>query len=86
LELDGSGAWGAVLRDDLGGVIMTAWGSIPHCPNAVTTALPVLARPIQVQSDNAFSVNAVKETAKGNSLIADRVQDKDHLGVIPEVP
>jgi hypothetical protein len=86
LEVDGLGAWGAILRDDSGGVIMSAWGPIPHCPNVVTAealgllyglraALPLYAGPIQVESDNSFLVNEVKRNESSKSLIAGTVQD-----------
>jgi ribonuclease HI len=93
LEADGLGAWGAILRDDSGGVIMSAWGPIAHCPNVVTAealgllyglraALPLYAGPIQVESDNSFLVNEVKRNESSKSLIA---RHQNHHDFVPKL-
>jgi hypothetical protein len=63
LEADWSVALGAILLDDLGEVVMIAWGPIPHCPNIVATQaldmlyglrvdMPIYVGSIQVESNN----------------------------------
>jgi hypothetical protein len=89
-ESEGAGAWGAILWDDLGEVVMSAWGPIPHSPNAVTSealgmlyglraTLPIYAGPLQIESDNAFLINEVKSTVCSKSLIAGSVGDIKHI-------
>ena len=83
-----SGAWGAVLRNELGDVILTAWGPAQYliCPNLVTAEslglhygiraiLPVFAGPVQIKSDNAFLVNELENTGSWKFLIADTLRD-----------
>ena len=83
---DCTGAWGAVLRNDQGDVIKSAWGFLPHCPNVLTAealgmllgvreVIPVYAGPLQIESDNLMLVNELKASWRSKSQVADIVQD-----------
>jgi hypothetical protein len=63
----GVGSWGAVLRNDKGEVLLSAWGLIQHVATAkvaealagiyaLQSALPHYAGPLQIESDCFFNI------------------------------
>ena len=95
-EEESEGAWGAVLRDEHGGVILSAWGFIPSCPTAecaeaiagyesVKCIIPRYAGPVHLENDCASLVSELKEEVVSKSAITGIVQDtKLALGSFPE--
>jgi hypothetical protein len=74
------------LINDKGEVLLTAYGPIYHCQNAVTAEalgmlngikaiLPVYVGPLQIESDNAFLVKELNINTTSKCSIAGIVQD-----------
>ena len=89
-ESDGTCSWGAILRNERGEVLMTAWGPLPQCINALTAeALGLLnglrafistfAGPIHVENDNAFLVNELNQSESSKSAISGIAEDTKSL-------
>jgi hypothetical protein len=93
----GVGSWGAVLRNDRGEVLLSAWGLIQHVATseaaealagmyALQSALPHYAGPQQTESDRAALILELKSENKSKSTISGIVEDIKNLsGAIPEV-
>ena len=71
-ESGSSAVWGVIIRNELRETMLTAWGLIPHFPNAATInalsmlneiryVVPVFYGPLQIGSDNNFGVDKLKE-------------------------
>lgn len=86
LQEDNSGAWGAVLRDDKGGVILSAWGKIQNTANAeaaeafaglqaVKAVVGTFAGPISIENDCATLIKEIKEANKSKPAIMNSVKE-----------
>jgi ribonuclease HI len=89
-EQSNSGSWGAVLRNNNGGIILSAWGKINHCKNAeiaeatagilaLQSVIPNYSGPILVENDCATLVSEVKMVEKSKSAIANTVDEIKNL-------
>jgi ribonuclease HI len=85
-EDSNSGAWRAVLRDEKGDTILSAWGNIEHCSSVevaeavaglqgIKATLPNYAGPITVENDCAALVQELQGTGASKSTIAGIVKD-----------
>ncbi|KAM0872242.1 hypothetical protein ACQ4PT_038844 [Festuca glaucescens] len=95
-EQSNSGSWGAVLRNNKGDVIFSAWGKINHCKNveiaeatagllALQSVIPNYSGPILVENDCATLVSEVKMVGKSKSAIANTVDEiKNLLRLFPD--
>ncbi|CAM0873674.1 unnamed protein product [Alopecurus aequalis] len=90
IESNGTGSWGAILRNERGEVMITAWGPLPHCINAgtaealgllngVRAILPMYAGRIRIENDNASLINELNLNVRSKSAIADIAQDIKNL-------
>jgi ribonuclease HI len=86
LEAVGTGAWGAVLRDEDGATLISAWGRIPYCPNAETAEaiaglegiraiIPHYAGPVHLENDCASLISELCAIGPSKSAVADIVKD-----------
>jgi hypothetical protein len=66
-----TGSWGAILRDEVGKILLAAWGRIDHCPSAevaevvagiqsIKAILPVCDRPVHIENDCAAVIGALQ--------------------------
>ncbi|KAM0824361.1 hypothetical protein ACQ4PT_070255 [Festuca glaucescens] len=89
-EAEGTGSWGAVLRDEHGEVLLSAWGWIPYCPNAETAEaiaglegikeiFPHYAGPIHLENDCASLISELCGVGPSKSAIADIVKGTKSL-------
>jgi ribonuclease HI len=80
------GAWGAVLRDDKGDVILSAWGKIQNTANAeaaeafaglqaVKAVVGAFAGPISIENDCATLIKEIKEANKSKPAIMNSVKE-----------
>ncbi|KAK1645863.1 hypothetical protein QYE76_063668 [Lolium multiflorum] len=95
-EQSNSGSWGAVLRNNKGGIILSAWGKINHCKNAeiaeatagilaLQSVIPNYSGPILVENDCATLVSEVKMVEKSKCAIANNVDEiKNLLRLFPD--
>jgi ribonuclease HI len=91
-----TGAWGAVLRNSTGDVLLSAWGPLSHCVsateaeasamlNGLKAIIPIYFGPLQVESDSAILVNELRDAAPSRSIIAGTVRDiKNILMSMPD--
>ncbi|KAM0829808.1 hypothetical protein ACQ4PT_066652 [Festuca glaucescens] len=86
LQEDNSGTWGAVLRDDKGLVILSAWGKIQNSANAeaaeaitglqaVKAVAGAFAGPISIENDCATLIKEIKEANKSKPAIMNSVKE-----------
>jgi hypothetical protein len=89
-ESEGTGAWGAVLRDEHGAILLSAWGWIPYCPNAETaeaiaglegikSTIPHYVGPLHLENDCASLISELCGVGPSKSAIADIVKDCKNL-------
>jgi hypothetical protein len=85
-----SGTWGAILRDDTGNVIISAWGLIDKCLSAeiaealaclegVKAILPVVAKPVHLESDCAGVMLELNSKERSKSQISQIVSEVKQL-------
>nr|XP_051228987.1 uncharacterized protein LOC127346758 [Lolium perenne] len=89
------GSWGAILRDHNGIVAASAWGTLPHCPNAATAeGLAILkgakaivnyaTTQVIIESDNAAIVQEINRATTSRSQLCYLATDiKEVLSLIP---
>jgi hypothetical protein len=86
LEAEGTGAWGAVLRDEDGATLISAWGRIPYCPNAETAEaivglegfkaiIPHYTGPVHPENYCASLISELCAIGPSKSAVADIVKD-----------
>jgi hypothetical protein len=84
------GGWGAVLRNDRVGIILTAWGSTDKCPStemaeAITglhslrTCLPYIAGPVYLENDCSTVIAELSGQVQTKSAISGIVRDIRNL-------
>jgi hypothetical protein len=85
-EDENRGGWGAVLRNDTGHTLRTAWGSIDKCPLAemaeamvgqqsIRAILPLYAGPIHMENDCSSLITELNGDASSKSAILGIVRD-----------
>lgn len=96
LESKNLASWGAILRDDGGNVLLSAWGCLEHCPNAemaealagnmsIKAIIPFCINPVIVENDCAAVIKALQKKEPDKSIIAAVVRDMhDLLSLVPD--
>jgi hypothetical protein len=90
VESSNKGSWGAILRDEVGHVILSAWGRLDYCASAevaeaiaglysIKAILPVCVRPVIIENDCAAVIKALQNKTSDKSVIADLVRDMQEL-------
>jgi hypothetical protein len=85
-EDENRGGWGAVLRNDIGHTLLTAWGSIDKWPSAkmaetivglqsIRAILPLYAGPIHMENDCSSLITELKGDGSSKSAISGIVRD-----------
>ncbi|CAM0950720.1 unnamed protein product [Alopecurus aequalis] len=83
---ENKGGWGAVLRNNSGDVLLTAWGEIDNCPNpemaeaigglqSVRSILPHYAGPIHLENDCSSIITELKGDGRSKSAISGTIRD-----------
>jgi ribonuclease HI len=92
-----SGSWGAVLRNDAGHVLMSAWGPINQCSSAevaeavaglhaVKIILTTYAGPLHIENDCAALISELNGIGGSRSAIRDTTKDiRNILSALPDV-
>ena len=92
-----SGSWGAVLRNDAGHVILSAWGPIAHCSSAeaaeavaglhdVKMITTTYAGPLHIENDCAAPISELKDISGSKSAIRNTAKEiKNTLSALPDV-
>ena len=90
------GAWGAVLRDHNGNVLLSVWGCIPHCQSAeageaiacregVNAILHISHNPVILECDNVAVVNELQSRQRSKSAISMIISDvKARISSLPD--
>jgi hypothetical protein len=90
------GSWGAVLRDENGKPLLTAWGRIDHCQNAemaeaivgvqsIKAILPICVKPVHIENDYAEVIGALKTEAFDKSAISVLIREmRELLNLVPD--
>jgi hypothetical protein len=74
-------SWGAILRDEVGKTLLTAWGRIDHFPTAevaeavagiqsIKVILPVCDRRVHIKNDCVVVIGALKVQMQDKSAIS----------------
>jgi ribonuclease HI len=85
-----TGSWGAILRDEEGKTLLSAWGRTEHCPTAevaeamagiqgVKAILPICHKPVHVENDCATVINALKSHVQDKSAISGLIREMKEL-------
>ncbi|CAM0949281.1 unnamed protein product [Alopecurus aequalis] len=96
IESTNTGSWGAILRNEHGQVLLSAWGRLDHCPNAevaeavagtksIKAILHVCSKPVIVENDCVAVIKALQSRTPNKATIADLVKDMQlSLNFVPD--
>lgn len=96
IQNESKGAWGAVLRNDAGNVIISAWGVIPRCLSAevaeaiavkegLRLIIPMESTPVVIESNNSLVVSELNYLSDSRSQVCFIVSEaKDMLKMLQD--